>query len=136
MIQAIQITAYKCPFCGCISVDKVTIETHALTCCGKPDYTQKCIECVSLNDNFVVTNLYGKGICFHSGPFSHGCPYVNHDSTEVDLEIQRSHDVYTKFSNYDSSVTPQENWEKEEKYDKLRSSGVEPDEAKRLAYSD
>lgn len=134
MIQAVKITAYKCPFCDCVSTDKTEIETHALKCYKNPDYTQKCINCGSLDKDFVFSDLCGRGICLFTRPSCGGCPYVNHDSEEVDLKIQQSHDAYTKFYNYDSSISPQENWRKEEEYDRLRSSGVTADEAKRRIY--
>lgn len=136
MIESIKITAYRCPFCDYISINKGKVDEHAKSCCRNPEHMQKCINCGFLNNDFTVTSLSGKGICIPSSPYGKGCPYVNHDSTEVDLKIQQSHDAYTKYCSYNPSLSPQENWRKEEDYDRLRSSGVTADEAERRIYGE
>ncbi len=131
-IQTVQ--AYKCHYCSEISLSRLEIVKHEITCHKNPGYIQKCIQCTYLNENFVLTNLRGKGICLHTGPYGSQCPYLNHDDTYVQQKIQESRDLYVKFSSYSSSISPQENWKNEDEYDNLRSHGVESAEAKRHVY--
>lgn len=132
-IQKIQ--AYKCPHCAEISLSLKEIEKHKRTCRKNPEYTQKCIQCACLNGDFILTNLRGKGICVHTGPYGGKCPYCNHDDAEVQKRIQESHDAYTKYSCYSSDISPQENWKKEDRYDELREKGYTPEEARKEVYS-
>lgn len=126
--------AYKCLYCSKISLSIREIEIHQKTCRKNPEYIQKCIQCVCLNDDFILSNLRGKGFCIHTSPFSKGCPYFNHDDTEVRQKIQKSHDAYIKYSCYSSDISPQKNWEREENYDKLRENGYSSEKAKAEVY--
>lgn len=101
--------AYKFPHCYEISLNLDKIEKHQSTCRKNPEHVQKCIRCTCLNEDFVLTNLRGKGICVHTGPSGKGCPYLSHDDIEVMQRIQENHDAYVKFSCYSSDVSPQEN---------------------------
>lgn len=78
-----QIVNYKCPHCLEISLSLKEIEEHEKSCRKNLDYTQKCIQCGCLNEDFILTNLRGKGICIHTNSFGSGCPYMNYDDTEI-----------------------------------------------------
>lgn len=131
-IQTVQ--AYKCRYCSKISLNQSEIENHEKTCRNNPDYIQKCIQCSCLNEDFILTNIRGKGICLHTGPYGSQCPYLNHDDTDVQQKIQESRDSYIKFSSYSSNISPQENREKEEKYDYLRNKGYTTEKAMAEVY--
>lgn len=131
-IQTVQ--AYKCPHCSEISLDPDKIEKHRMTCRKNPEHVQKCSLCTCLNQDFLLTSLRGKGICVHTGPRGSGCPYSRHDDTEVMQKIQENHDAYVKFSCYSPDSSPQENWEKEDRYDALRKNGCPPEKAETEIY--
>ena len=132
--HATKVEAYKCPFCNRISLKKSEIEEHLKICFKNPNYVKKCINCSSLYKDFVLQNIRHKGICIYTCAGSSGCPYINHDDTEIQREIDKSRDEYVKFSKYDNSKSIEENWKREKKYDELRKNGYSVEEASSLSF--
>ena len=93
MKEILEVTAFKCPYCGCVDKTKSTIFNHMQHCRKNPEYTQKCICCSYLEHDYLLRSIDGKPLCIYEGE----CPYQHHDRTEVMAEITNSKSDYMEY---------------------------------------
>lgn len=100
MKEIIEIQGFKCPYCGFKNTNKSNMLKHMNRCRKNDEYTQHCINCPNLEQDWLIRKFYnGKSICCYSEA---ECPYMHHDVSEINKKIEE-HVIKMKRYGYDVS---------------------------------